>query len=237
MELILTLLTGLCFTFGYLIGFFGHNKEKINIIAISLAFVILLNLICFDIFPEVMENFNLYSLLFIICGLLILKVFDLLIPHHTHHHEEHNDNKIEHEGHSVHIGLITVLALFLHNVLEAMALYSLATENLKSGLIMALGVALHNIPLGLQLSSGIKNKNIIYLILLSLSGLFGGIICMNIGLLGPNIENYILCFTLGMLLYLVIFEFFPELWRLKKHIYTLYGIIIGIVFVILTFII
>lgn len=237
MELLLTLITGLCFFIGYVFGLFSKDKNKVGVLAISLAFVVLVNLICFDILPEVIENFSWISVLFILVGLFLLKLLDLFVPHHHHHHEEINDDIKEHEDHIDHVNIITVIALFLHNILEAMALYGVSTTNLKSGFLMALGVAMHNIPLGLSFSTNKNKKNIIYLILLSLSGLFGGIICMFIGSLSPTIEHYILCLTLGMLLYLTIFEFCKDLWSNRRNINTLYGIIIGIVFVVITFII
>lgn len=231
MKLLLTLLTGLFFLVGSLLNKIIKNKN-ISVLSISLAFIIILNLLLFDIGPEIFESFSVYNLLIILIGLIILKILDLYIPNHSHHHDEKNDNKKEHDNHLKHISVITIIALTVHNVIENIALYNIS-NNLKAGILMCIGIGLHNIPLGLQIGGSLENKKV-SLSILTLSGFVGGLIGLLIGSISPFFENLILCLTFGMLLYLIIFEFLKEIWSSRKNIYTLYGIIIGVILIIIT---
>lgn len=231
MKLLLTLLTGLFFLVGSLLNKIIKNKN-ISVLSISLAFIIILNLLLFDIGPEIFESFSVYNLLIILIGLIILKILDLYIPNHSHHHDEKNDNKKEHDNHLKHISVITIIALTVHNVIENIALYNIS-NNLKAGILMCIGIGLHNIPLGLQIGGSLESKKV-SLSILTLSGFVGGLIGLLIGSISPFFENLILCLTFGMLLYLIIFEFLKEIWSSRKNIYTLYGIIIGVILIIIT---
>lgn len=231
MKLLLTLLTGLFFLVGSLLNKIIKNKN-ISVLSISLAFIIILNLLLFDIGPEIFESFSIYNLLIILIGLIILKILDLYIPNHSHHHDEKNDNKKEHDNHLKHISVITIIALTVHNIIENIALYNIS-NNLKAGILMCIGIGLHNIPLGLQIGGSLESKKV-SLSILTLSGFVGGLIGLLIGSISPFFENLILCLTFGMLLYLIIFEFLKEIWSSRKNIYTLYGIIIGVILIIIT---
>lgn len=229
--LIYTFLTGLSFLVGIYLNKIFKNKNNASAFAVSLALVVLLNLICFDIFPEVLENMNFITIIFIILGIMILKIFDLFIPNHTHHHNEDHDDKKEHNEHLNHISVITIFALTLHNIIECMALFTITNINFKAGTLMLVGIILHNIPLGFQIGSSLKKTKPIYLLILLLSGFLGGIISFLTN--DINITNYVLSFTLGMLLYLSIFELLPEFIHNIKNKYLAYGTILGIIIILI----
>ena len=233
MGILLSFITGLFFVLGIFLNRIIKNKNNISKLAISLAFVVILNLIIFDIIPEVFENFKFIYNLYILFGLFLLKIIDLFVPHHDHEHHEKNDNIKEHNMHLEHISIITILSLSLHNVIECMALSTVSKSSLMSGIMMCLGIALHNIPLGFQIGNSLKKHRSIYTIILMLSGVVGAIICAIITI-PASVTNFILCFTLGMLLYLAFFELASETIKSIKNKYTIYGIIIGVVVIVLT---
>ena len=233
MGLLFTFITGLFFLLGILLNKLCKSKTNVNVFAIALAFVVLLNLIIFDIGPEVIENISTLNVVFVFLGIILLKVMDLLVPHHHHDHKEKNDDHDDHNKHLEHISIVTVLALTIHNMIECMALYNVSV-NIKSGLLMTIGIALHNIPLGFQIGNSIEKNKILYISILTLSGFFGGILCLCFNSFSASIMNYILSFTLGMLIYLTIFELGHELYNGKNNKFSLYGIIVGIVVVIIT---
>lgn len=232
-ALLLTVITGIFFLMGILFNKICKGNKNINILSIALSFVILLYLIIFDILPEISESFNFYALLFILLGLVLLKILDFFVPQHDHHHKEKNDNKKEHDNHLNHIGTITVIALLLHNILENMALYNVAIKDFKSGMFMCLGIGLHNLPLGFQIGSNLKEENNFNIFILTISGLVGGLINLFIGNISEVITTYLLSFTLGMLIYLTVFELFKEVIENIKNRYTYYGIILGVIIIIL----
>lgn len=234
MGLLFTIITGLFFLLGIVLNRVCKDKKNISVLSISLAFAVLLNLLFLDIAPEIFQNITFNNIIVIILGIVLLKAIDFIVPHHHHDHKDKHDNVKEHNNHLEHIGIITILALILHNVVECMALYNITLESTKSGLFMCLGIALHNIPLGFQVGNSIKNNRVLYIALLSVSGFVGGILSFYIGSLSEMWTTYILCFTFGMLIYLTFFELLKEVWDSKKNIFCLIGLLIGIIFIIIS---
>ena len=59
-------------------------------------------------------------------------------------------------GNAVHIGIISAVAIILHNIIEGMAVYSVALSAPADGALYAFAIALHNIPVGMLLFSTLK---------------------------------------------------------------------------------
>lgn len=234
MGLLFTFITGVFFLLGIILNRICKDKKNISVLAIALAFVVLFNLIGLDLLPEIIVDLSFTRVLFILLGFILLKVMDLFVPHHNHHHKEKRDNVKEHNNHLEHISIITILALTLHNVVECMALYSLTSAELMAGFLMCLAIGLHNVPLGFQIGGSLKQHRKLYIAILTLSGFGGGLISLLIGTLSELWTGYILAFTLGMLVYLTFFEILKELISSLKNIYTLYGIIIGTILIVIT---
>ncbi len=240
MRLILPLIEGLLFLVGIYISKIVKNKKKLSNFAVSLALIVLFGLIFGDLIVELKEIYGSYNLRIIITcvlGIIILKLLDKFVPTHHHEHHDSEKNKEEHQSHLYHIGLVTLISLIIHNIVEGMATYLMGITDLKSGLIMALGVGLHNIPLGIEIGATMqddlkKKKNVGYIILLSLSSLIGGLIVLLFGEISDYYLGYIIALTLGMCIYITVFELVPET---LVHIHkkeTLLGIIMGLLIVI-----
>jgi len=234
MGLFFTLITGVFFLLGIIFNYVCKNKKNISVFAIALAFIVLLNLIFLDLIPEIFIEISFVKCLYIVLGFVMLKIMDLFVPHHEHHHKEKRDNIKEHNNHLEHISIITILALTLHNVIECMALFNVTLGSVSAGFLMCLAIGLHNIPLGFQIGGSLNNNKKLYVSILTLSGFAGGLISLLIGTISETITSYILCFTLGMLIYLTFFELLKELLSSLKNIYSLYGIIIGVILIVIT---
>lgn len=234
MGLLFTIITGVFFLLGIYLNKVCKNKKNISVLSIALAFIVLLNLIFLDLAPEVFAEITFTKVLYIILGFILLKIMDLFVPHHEHHHKDKKDNVKEHNNHLEHISIITILALSLHNVIECMALYNITLNSLSAGLLMCLAIGLHNIPLGFQIGGSLKKNRRLYILILTISGFIGGLISLLVGTISEVLTVYILCFTLGMLLYLTFFELLKELLSSLKNIYSLYGIIIGVILIVIT---
>lgn len=221
---LITLLSGLAFYIGYLISKLFIDRKRLVIFSIGFSFSILIGLAIFDLLPECFELVDKWYmiLLYIVIGVLILKAFDLLVPNHEH---SINNKHIEH------ISLISCVALLLHNIIEATAIYTTGLNDIKMGVLMAIGVSCHNIPLGIQISSLTKSskKSFIMISLLAVSSIIGVVLfqLFNIALT-DNLIGALIGITLGMLIYLIIFELFCEV---KENINTkemFYGLFFGI---------
>ena len=171
MAILVTLLAGLSFFVGYLITLFFKKQKKLLIFSVGFAFSIIFGLVILHMIPESFElvSNKLLLVLFVLVGVIILKLLDKFVPDHHHSHKS---------DHMEHIGIISALALILHNVIEGTAIYTTALNDVNMGLVMALGVSFHNIPLGIQISSLIKDKKskLFMIVLLVLSCLFGVIL-------------------------------------------------------------
>ena len=236
---LINLVVGLFFLIGAFIAF--KNKKNKNIInfSVGMAFSVLLLLLIVDIAPETFELFDKNAIIWVIgCSLIgigILFILEKIVPHHDHFEEEKHHH---HNNHLAHIGTMTSLALIIHNLVEGMSIYGVASNDLKTGLIYAFAVGLHNIPFGIEITAmfeGDKNpkRTWTYLILLSLSTFIGGLFLFFLGnLLTNKLLGILLGITIGMILYLVFNELLVEL-KEKYNKYSTYGIITGIILILI----
>lgn len=238
--LFFTLILGLFIIFGAFIVQLFKNKDKFILISLSMAFGVMMTLIVLELFPEAYEIFSIkYNLyvaitLIIVIGVLgyfLLKILDRFIP----------DHEKEDESNLMHIGIVSSIAIIIHNIIEGMAIYSTINSSLTLGLMLSIGVGLHNIPLGMAISSAFydsienKRKSNIIILLISLSTFVGGLIMFLFSGMFVNefIIGIILSVTIGMLVYINISEILPRLIESKDKktvvISTVLGIIILIV--------
>lgn len=241
MALFITLIVGLFTFLGSLIIFFVKNNKKIVDFSISIGFGALIALIILELIPETLELIQtkfmvmgsiVVTLLLLFVGIGILKILDKFIPHH--------------EGKSkdtlVHIGIMTSIALVVHNLLEGMAIYTSFNSSMTFGSMLGFGVALHNIPLGMSITSMFyKNskdnvKAVVISLLVSLSTFLGGLIAIVFSeiILVEFYRGAILSITLGMLIYIVLFELLPHILENKNKKNICLGIILGIVLITLS---
>lgn len=218
-----------------LVFIINNKKEKILGALLGFSAGIIISLLIFDIFGEVVEETNIIVLIVLaIIGYLLSKNLDKLIPEHHSHNNVKSKNK-----NILHVGIITLIGIVLHNLTEGIAMYTIIENNDKIFLPFVIGIAIHNVPLGIALASPIyystnnKKKTLIYTLIAVLSTLVGGMIGMLCSSIFTkfNLPIYILGITSGMLSYVVIDELLPTAKKYNKK-YT-YAILIGIIFMLL----
>lgn len=249
---------GLGFTLGLgvfiLIGaslvFLMKNSTKLVEFSIGLALGIMSLLLFFEMIPEAYEMLKdhfignmIYGIIGIniVAGVVILKLLDLFIPDHEHHAHDHHEAK-EVKENLFHIGLVSSIAIVIHNIIEGMAVYGTVSSSASIGILMSLGVGLHNIPLGMAITSTVyqtskdKKKTWMLLIPIALSTFVGGLLMFifNSKLLNNAVVGCLLSITSGMLIYIVLFELLPHLFEAKNKKYAYVGIVVGILVFILS---
>ena len=235
LGLLLTFIVGVFFLLGIIILNNYKNKIVLANLTISLAFVVMLGLLFVHIIPEIIEYKNTFLIIPIIIGFCSLIFLDKLIPHHHHEHSDSLCDVSDHEMHLKHIGIVTIIALAIHNIIEGITLYSVAINSIKSGILMMISISLHNIPLGFQIGNIINyQKSKLLISFLCLSSLLGALIMIIFGGLNEFIISILLALTLGMLTYILVFELFSEVRKNISKKETLYGIIIGFIIIIIT---
>ena len=237
LGLITTLLLGIFIIIGALIALIAKKKQKVVDFSIGLALGVICSLIITDLVPEIIENLHLrYIYVFLICttlGYIILKFLDTFIPDH----EEELMNKKELKNNLVHIGIVTSLAVVLHNIIEGMAVYSAILSDTSLGIAITLGVGFHNIPLGVVIAGAFyqsnqnMSKTILSILLVSLSTFVGGIVMffLNLNTINSLILGILLSITLGMLLFIVISELIPRFLLTKDKKTSWIGISLGVI--------
>ena len=239
MGLLVTFILGLFIVIGVLVIKLFKRTKTIELLSIAIALGTMISLVLFELIPEIFETFqgSLYlPITFTIFGVIILKLLDNFIPEHDDEHSlSHNCS----EENLIHIGIVSSVAIILHNIIEGMAVYNMTLESFKLGFLVSLGVGLHNIPMGMIIYSTLKNedkkKRIILLSLVTLSTFFGGIIMLLISsLLNNFVIGILICITLGMLIYIIIFELLPHLAHSKDKILSFIGIVIGIIIILIS---
>ena len=249
--LLLTLIVGLFIFLGSIVGIYFKNNKRFTDFSISVAFGVIISLIIFEIAPEASELFcnelgTLRGILAVIVssliGIMILKILDIFVPCHEHeeHHNHKHKNEKCHNEHLYHIGIVSSMAIILHNLIEGMSLYLVSSNNILLGLVLCIGIGLHNIPMGLIISSTLYNSNyskkktLNISLIVSISTFVGGIIMVILGEVNHIVEAILLSFTLGMLVYISIFELFHQIYHMKDKKIVKMGIILGVILLILS---
>lgn len=245
-ALLLTLLVGLFILIGSYIGLNYKDNKKFTDFSISIAFGVIVSLILFELLPETFEVLNgevgivrTIIVIIILCliGITALKILDLFVPHHehdAHHNHKHSSDKC-HNDHLFHIGIISSVGVIAHNLIEGMSLYLVSSTSLVSGILLCIGIGLHNIPMGLVISSTLttsnfsKNKTLKISLIVSLATFVGGLVMFIVGGVSGLVEGILLGLTLGMLIYISIFELFHQIYHMKNKKIAITGIVIGIV--------
>lgn len=235
MALVVTFVLGLFIIVGAFIAIWTKDNERFTNFALGLAFGVMVMLMGVDLIPEVISIYSLERwyliVIFVLLGVLILKGLDLFIPDH----DDNGSNQL------VHIGVISSVALVIHNIIEGMAVYAACSSSFKTGLLLSVGIGLHNIPLGMVIASIIYNSNgdkrklFLIMFFLSLSTFVGGILMF---ILNNNVNEImlgvLLCITLGMIIYISLLEILPKVIKSKDKKTTFMGVVLGIILLMIT---
>lgn len=210
MILVITFLLGLFFAAGAAAARLSDNTRKIEEISISVAAGAMSALASADIIPEILHEMSgtglIKAVLFTAAGIVFLKLLDRFVPEH------HGDE--ESPGAMIHIGIISALAIMLHNIIEGMAVYELGADSLRQGIIFAIGVGLHNIPMGMLVYSTLKDetrvKKYTVLFAVMISTFAGGLVMAALGNgMSHTLIDLLTCLTLGMIIYIISSELVP----------------------------
>ena len=239
LGLLTTLLLGIFILIGSTVALIFKRHEKVVEASIGLAFGVIIMLIATELLPEIIHHLGLKHIyLFIIftaVGFYVLKILDNYIPDHDDEHM----TKQERKENLIHIGVMTAIALALHNIIEGMAVYSTIITDSNMGISLLIGIGFHNIPLGMVITSALyQGKDNIYKTILSVLAIssttfIGGLIMyfLNITAINTIVLGILLSITLGMLLFITANELIPRIKGTTNKKTTIISIIIGVVIV------
>ncbi len=236
LALFITFLLGFFIIIGVIIAFFLKKQKKVLDFIFAFALSILTMLILVDLLGHTIEHLGIKHIylfiLFTCLGLLIFKIIDDFVPEH----EDAKMTKNEEKKNIVHIGVLATIALIIHNFVEGMAIYLTSANDINLGIMMALGVGLHNIPLGIIITTTLNSdkntgKYLFCIISLFISSFLGGLLLflLNINAVSDIVIGSLLALTIGMLLYIIIFELYPKVKKTTNKKITIIGLVTGVI--------
>lgn len=238
MPFLISILAGVFILIGAGLTKLYKDSHKIEAISFALALGALISLMIFDLIPDMFTEGPKWFLviIFVALGFGILFLLDFLAPDHDDHHDTEENHDSEN---AAHIGIISALAVILHNIIEGMTVYTMTMADLSQGLILAISIGLHNIPMGMLIYSTLSHKDkkskFMLLTAVILSTPLGGLLMMLMsGLLSEAIIGSLVSVAAGMILYLIFMELLPHVLKTKPRKYSLIGVIVGFVVVLLS---
>lgn len=230
MALTLSLIAGLSTIIGSIFIFFKKNK---NVLLNSFAFAagVMITVSLIDLIPESFSYLSTYyypfpALLFVlICfviGILISSFIDYYIPENNPIYK---------------IGIISLIAIIMHNIPEGMATFIASNTDIKLGITLTIAIALHNIPEGITIALPIfystksRKRALLYTTIAGLSEFFGALItCIFLkDYITYKFMGYLLAIIAGIMIQISFYELLPEVWKAKQKrgiLYFLLGSII-----------
>ena len=233
MALFIVFCLSLMFALGMLFARLSEGMERVEKFITALSLGAMIGVAFLDLVPEILEEAEgtsyIWAAIAVVLGIVILKLLDRFVP-------EHEGKEESKEGNLAHIGIMSAVAIMLHNIVEGMTVYSVSSASLKGGLVLALSVALHNIPMGAFIYSTMKNekRNMRNLVLLSapLSTLLGGVLMMLLSsFLSPSLFAILMSLALGMVLYIIFWELIPSVLHTKDWKTTVPSLVLGLLLV------
>ena len=169
------------------------------------------------------------SLIFIVLGIILSATI------------EENENKKKNNNQLYTIGIITTLAMIIHNIPEGITTFIFSNINQKLGIKLAISIAMHNIPEGISIAIPIyyatnnRKKAFINTFIAGFSELLGAIIAfLFFKKISTLMLSIILSITAGIMLNISISELLPTVYKNEKSKTIIYYFALGIIFMFIT---
>lgn len=241
MAFLLTTIAGLSTMLGT-IPIFIKLKNESKIIAGSLAFAagVMICVSITDLIPEAItmlkNTYNdfitiLLTFIFIMLGMIASSLIDKTLPTSTKDIPLYK------------VGIISMLAIILHNLPEGIATFISTTKDTALGISLAIAIALHNIPEGISISVPIyyatksRGRALLYTFISSLSEPFGAILTylFLLPLINDIILGLLFALIAGIMIQISFTELLPTSTNYQETKTTKTFFIIGIIFMLLKF--
>ena len=179
-----------------------------------------------------------YAVLAMFGGLLLAMIIDRLVPEVQNPHELHSVEELNDANHHhklQRMGLVTALAIAVHNFPEGIATFMSAYESAATGLAVAVAVAIHNIPEGVAVSvpilaaTGNRRKAFWYSFASGLAEPLGALVgfIVLMPLLSALTMNIVLAAVSGIMIYISLDELLPAAREYGKPHVAIWGMVVG----------
>lgn len=254
LALLLTVLAGLSTGIGSTIAFFTRTTNT-QFLSLSMGFSagVMIYVSFMEILPKSIDSMLLdttditghfLAISGFFGGVVLIAVIDRLVPTFENPHElkmvEDIDKmklkeKIPDKSKLYRMGLLSALAISIHNFPEGLATFIVALEDVSLGLPIAIAIAIHNIPEGIAVSvpiffaTGSRRKAFRYSFLSGLAEPVGAIV--GFLLLMPFLNNMVFGFVFasvaGIMVFISLDELLPAAREYGQSHLAIYGMFAG----------
>lgn len=176
-------------------------------------------------------------------GILLIALVDRFIPSFENPHEIKMIEDMEDGGKKkdtkklYRMGMLTALAIAIHNFPEGLATFTSALTDISIGIPIAVAVAIHNIPEGVAVSiplyyaTGDRKKAFTLSFLSGLAEPLGALIgyLLLFSFFNDLIFGILFAGVGGIMVFISLDELLPAAREYGEHHYSIYGLIVGMV--------
>lgn len=176
-------------------------------------------------------------------GMFTIAIIDRLIPSFENPHEMHGVEEISsakdqnRESRLMRMGVLTALAIAIHNFPEGLATFAAALSNPALGISIAVAIAIHNIPEGIAVSvpiyyaTGSRGKAFLFSFISGVAEPLGAIIGYLIlrKLFNDMVFGVLFASVAGIMVFISLDELLPSAQKFGEHHLSIYGMIAGMV--------
>ncbi|HNX80092.1 MAG TPA: zinc transporter ZupT, partial [Prolixibacteraceae bacterium] len=167
-AIVLTMIAGLSTGIGSAIALLSR-KTNTRLLSVALGFSagVMIYISFVEIFPDARDTFidiygkfngTLFTLFAFFGGMLLIALIDKFIPSAENPHEMRSVESMDNETKAVNfrklyrMGVLTALAVGIHNFPEGVATFMSALKDPTLGIAITVAIAIHNIPEGIAVS-------------------------------------------------------------------------------------
>ncbi len=251
----LTLIAGLSTGIGSAMAFFAkRTNTKFLSLALGFSAGVMIYVSFVEIYTKAHEELTGYlgqktgswvTAASFFAGMLLIAIIDKLIPQKENPHEVNLIENMTEEQRLqkmkdqklMRMGIITGLAITLHNFPEGLATFTAALFDPNLGIAIAIAIAIHNIPEGIAISvpiyyaTGSKRKAFKYSFLSGLAEPIGAIVgyLLLMPFMGPMMFGVIFASVAGIMVFISLDELLPAAREYGEHHLPIYGLFAGMV--------
>ena len=247
-PLLLTLGAGLATGIGSAIAFFAKRTNK-RLLSFSLGLSggVMIYVSFVELFQQANTTLSaewgahtgvIVTVASFFAGILLIGVIDRLVPSIENPHEAHRVEEMDHQPHNprlMRMGVMTALAIGIHNFPEGIATFTSAVDNMALGVAIAVAIAIHNIPEGIAVSvpiyqaTGSRKKAFCYSFLSGLAEPLGALIgwLLLMPIMTDTVFGIIFAAVAGIMVFISFDELLPAAREYGEHHLSIYGLISG----------
>ncbi|MDD3876240.1 MAG: zinc transporter ZupT [Bacteroidales bacterium] len=254
---LLTFIAGISTGIGSLLAFFT-TKTNTKFLSVALGFSagVMIFISMIELYQGSLDYFNSangensgkwLTIVFFFGGMFIIALIDKLIPNFENPHEIRMVEDMSEKNNSVdtsknfkklkRVGLVTALAITIHNVPEGLATFITALQEPTTGIAIAIAIAIHNIPEGIAVavpiyySTGSRKKAFFWSLLSGLSEMVGAILGFIILMpfLSAGLFGALYAIVAGIMVYISFDTLLPAAREYGENHLAVYGLILGMI--------